>query len=553
MRHVLCSLVTTVALLAAPHATHGDELALGEQEDLAQLEEHEIGADLDGVRRFLQPPGPSEEDVRLAGLWAAQLGSEKFAEREAASQKLLAMGLDAWEAVERATKSKDAETRARARGLFQRLSKLKEQRDAALPAVLRTIVRRKMQGLTPQLLKIAPHATSYAAEDCLRRALWASVTRDDAESLREAIAKGPSAARTAAALALPAAMGEQARDALQPLLEHEDFSTRLAAAQALAPLAREASFRVLVQGLEAEELPARMKAAQVLQSLTGEHFGYAAYASPERRALAVKRWQEWMARRSAEAPLRQPLATGPLPRGRYLLCHYDPYYVSELDEASREWFRRQSPVPEDEAYCGCAVSPEGYRVLAGFGSIVAFQGAGEGMEVWRIPTPEQPATVERTPAGNYLIGLFDDQKLSEVQSNGQLVREIKLPGNPSDVRYVSPERVLVAVYSTRQIVEIDASGEIAWRIDNVPPPESARRLANGNTLITTALGKALEYDPEGREVWSYTQNIPMAYDALELPNGNVLIAFRRGLREVDRTGATVREWQTAPVRRICAY
>jgi hypothetical protein len=49
------------------------------------------------------------------------------------------------------------------------------------------------------------------------------------------------------------------------------------------------------------------------------------------------------------------------------------------------------------------------------------------------------------------------------------------------------------------------------------------------------------------------QNIPMAYDALELPGGNVLIAFRRGLREVDRAGTTVREWQTAPIRRICAY
>lgn len=548
----LLLLLTAYALLGTNFAWC-DDLNFGKEEDLAQLAEHEISPDLEGIRLFLQPPGPSEEDVRLARLWAAQLGSEKYADREAASQKLLEMGLEGLEAVEQATHSKDAETRARARGLLTRLTKLKEKRDAALPAVLRTVVREQLKGLAPQLLKAAPHATGYAAEDCLRRALWASVTADDAELLRAAIADGPAAASAAAALALPAAVGDQAGDTLLPLLSSEDAATRLTAAQALAPLVREKSFPVLLEGLDSPDIATRIRAAHELQSLTGEHFGYAAYASPDRRAPAVERWKKWMADQAGKSVLHQPLAEGPMLWGRYLLCHWDPYSVSEVDEANRMWFHRQSEVPEDEAYCGCAVSPEGYRVLAGFGSVVAFQGAREGMESWRFPTPEMPATVDRTPEGTYLVGLFDDQELREVRANGELVRTLKLAGPPSDLRYLSAQRVLAALYSTKQLVEIDNSGEIVWHIDNVPAPESARRLANGNTLMTSALGKVIEYAPDGKEVWSYTKNVPLAYDAVELPNGNVLIGYRRGLREVDREGETVREWQMSTVRRICAY
>jgi hypothetical protein len=376
---------------------------------------------------------------------------------------------------------------------------------------------------------------------------------DDAPRLREAIAGDNPTRRQAAILALSTAMGEEAREHLLPLLESDDLAVRWAAAQALAPLARRESLAVLVAGLESEELAARTGAWRTLHAIASQHFGYAPYAAPERRAASVALWKEWLEEHAAEAPLKQPLEEGPMPMGRYIVCHIDPYSVSELDDANRVLFHRQSETPEDEAYAGCAVSREGYRVLAGFGSVVAFQGNGQGDEAWRVVTPEEQTAIDRTPAGNYLVGLFDTQELRELNAGGEVIRQMKLPGNPSDVRYVSPERVLVALYSSRQIAEIDASGEIAWKIENVPPPESARRLANGNTLITTALGKVIEYAPDGTEVWSYKQNIPLAYDALELPSGNVLIGYRRGLREIDRNGDTIREWQTTTVRRICAY
>jgi hypothetical protein len=546
-------LVAIALVLCAGAAAVADDIAFGEAEDLAQLEENEITADVEGVRLFLEPPGPSEEDVRLARLFAAQLGSEKFAEREAASQKLLEMGLDAWDAVQKATQSKDFETRSRARGILAKLTRLKEKRDAVLPAVLRTIVRQEMKGLAAEVLKAAPDATTPAGQVCLRRALWTTAGPDDAAVLREAIAGGDPAQRIAAVLALPAALPEAAREDLLPLLSESDFAVRFAAAQALAPMAREESLSTFAAGLESEELPVRNAAFRVLHALTSQHFGFAAYGAPERRTAPVEKWKEWLAAQAAKAPLRQPLAEGPMPMGRYLICRLDPYSVSELDDTQRVTFHRQSETPEDEAYSGCAVSDEGYRVLAGFGSIIAFQGDGQGNEVWRLMAPEEQTTIDRTPHDSYLLGLFDSQELREMNTSGEIIRQAKLPGNPSDVRWVSSERVLVALYSARQVVEIDPQGEIVWKIDNVPPPESARRLVNGNTLITTAMGKAIEYAPDGTEVWSYKQNIPLAYDALELPSGNILIGYRRGLREIDRAGETVREWPATTVRRICAY
>ncbi len=528
------------------------DLNLGREEDLAQLEEHEIAPDLEGVRLFLVPPGPGEEDVKLARLWAAQLGSNKFSEREAASQKLLAMGLDALAAVEQASKSQDAETRVRARGILLRLNRLREKRDAALPAVLRTIVRQEMKGLAPELLHAARRLPTDAAEQCLQRALWVSAQPQDADLLRQALTEGTPAVRRAAALALPAALGEEARQALLPLLTHDDLLLRYAAAQAVAPLAREAAFETLLQGMQSEALPERMAAGRVFHHLTGQSLGFVAYDTPARRGEAITRVQTWLAQQDEATPLRQPLAEGPLPRGRFLLCHFDPYSASELDETGRLWFRRQSVVPEDEAYCGCAVSPEGHRVLAGFGYVVAFSNRENSAEAWRFAIPETPAAVDRTPQGTYLVGLFDDSLLREMSATGEVLREVKLAGNPNDVRYLSEDRVLACLYSTKQVIEIDNTGAVVWKIDNVPPPESARRLANGNTLVSSTM-KVVEYNPGGEEVWSYNKNIPMAYDALELPNGNVLIGFRRGLREVDRSGDTVREWTASTVRRICAY
>ncbi len=536
-------------LVLAGGAALGEDLEFCAREDLAQLEEHEIAPRVAGLRLFFQPPGPAEEEVKLARLWAAQLGSEKFEVREAASAKLLAMGLDALEVVEQAARGDDAEVRARAGGLLLRLNKLKERRDAALPAVLRTIVREEFKGLAPHLLKVAPHVSGHTLEENLRRALWATVTPADAAALRAAIGSGAPFVRRAAVLALPAAVGEAARDELASLLTHDDPHTRLAAAQALAPLDRPAAWAALLDGLEADDLAVRMHAAESLAGLTGERLGYAPYAPPEQRGPAVQRWKEWQAR-NPEAPLRQPLEARPLPMGRLILCYQEPFGAAELDEAGRV---RLGLAERIEAPSGCAITPEGWRVLGDWGSQALLALDGQGEEAWRVVFPGLPNSLERLPDGSFLTSLFDEREILRVRPDGATVWKTTVAGKPSDTRGLPNGNVLACLYTARQVVELDQEGKVVWRIENLPPPESARRLENGNTLVASSLSKVLEYAPDGTVVWSYTKDVPLAFDALELPNGNVLIGYRRGLREVDRAGDVVREIPLSTVRRICAY
>ncbi|MBW3600881.1 MAG: HEAT repeat domain-containing protein [Planctomycetes bacterium] len=520
-----------------------------EQEDLAELEAHGISPDVEGVRAFLEPAGPSDEDVKLARLWAAQLGSEKFDVREAASAKLQAMGLDALPAVESAAKSDDAEIRARARGLQMRLGKLKEKRDSVLPAVLRTIVRKRLKGLAPQLLKVAPDVNGYAAQENLRRALWTTVTTDDVQLLHKALGDVSPLKCQAAILALPAAMGEQARDKLLSLLGDDDPEIHLTAAQAAASLAPPEALSALIEGLQAEDLPVRMTAIRILGDLTGQRFGYAAYASPERRAAAVDRWKTWLAQDTRD-PLRQPLAETPLPMGRLLLCHSEPFGVTELDERGRVVMTLTHQV---DAPSACAITSEGWRVIGDWGSQALMAFDRQGREAWRLSLPGMPNSLERTAEGDWLTGLFDEMEIRRVSQDGETVWKAATEGKPSDAHLLPGGNVLACLYTTKTVVEINPEGKVVWRIEDLPPPESARRLANGNTLVSSSLSKVFEYAPDGEIVWSYTNNVPLAYDAMELPGGNVLIGYRRGLREVTRAGETVRETPLATVRRICAY
>jgi hypothetical protein len=240
-----------------------------ERDDLEQLREIGAAPDADSIRELLAPTPPTEEDLRLVRLWVAQLGGERYAQREAAAQKLLEMGDDAIPAVERATASDDPETRLRAQGLLPRLRLQRHQRNAALSAAVRTIARERLKGLASELLDLAPHLSGFAARNNLRRALAATVTSDDRERLELVIGSGPATARELAIYALPAVDVEPARGKLTFLLDHESAVTRLVAAETIAPYVHEKAFPVLIAGLESNDLAARREAVEVLRRLTG--------------------------------------------------------------------------------------------------------------------------------------------------------------------------------------------------------------------------------------------------------------------------------------------
>jgi hypothetical protein len=178
--------------------------------------------------------------------------------------------------------------------------------------------------------------------------------------------------------------------------------------------------------------------------------------------------------------------------GRFLLCHQQPFSVSKFDVHGRVWFHRQHEAPDAEAYSGCQTTPERLRILAGFGQMVAFARNGRGSVAWRCETPEAATSLDRTPAGNYLLGLFEEQEVREISPAGEILRKLELPGKPSDARVLSPDRLLVCFEETREVMEVEFDGRIVWRIVSVVSPTSARRLSSGGTLIASPIAPSAE-------------------------------------------------------------
>jgi hypothetical protein len=75
---------------------------------------------------------------------------------------------------------------------------------------------------------------------------------------------------------------------------------RYEAAASLVALGDNAGWRTLIEGLRDEDIRLRFKCYEMLHAVTKLDFGYAHDAAPEEREAAVKRWEAWLAAKSAD-------------------------------------------------------------------------------------------------------------------------------------------------------------------------------------------------------------------------------------------------------------
>src|SRR5437867_3671121 len=90
-----------------------------------------------GATALSTPAAEKKVDAERVNKLIEQLGSGKFAEREEASKELEKIGVPALEALRKATKSDDLETRRRASELVDKLSKLEETTRVLTPTKIR--------------------------------------------------------------------------------------------------------------------------------------------------------------------------------------------------------------------------------------------------------------------------------------------------------------------------------------------------------------------------------------------------------------------------------
>lgn len=122
-------------------------------------------------------------------------------------------------------------------------------------------------------------------------------------------------------------------------------------------------------------------------------------------------------------------------------------------------------------------------------------------------------------------------------SNGRTVKTIPVPtkttnshGQYRHIRMTPEHHILVPLLSEGRVIEIDLDGKVLWSVE-AKSPWSAERLQNGNTLIAgDAAGYVREVNRAGQTVWEFNRADAPEYRlyntqcARRLVNGNTIIS-----------------------------
>ena len=153
-------------------------------------------------------------------------------------------------------------------------------------------------------------------------------------------------------------------------------------------------------------------------------------------------------------------------------------------------------------------------------------------------------SVQRLPDGLTLIEDPTNQRLIEVDRQGNIARQLKLQVGHNRVHQVARQcrklangHYLVAQTYDQAVVEYAADGTVLRRFPHPGMTYGVSRLPNGHTLIgtgggaTAGMGKrAVEMDAQGKIVWSFDPedfppdtNLDWVLGVQRLPSGNTVI------------------------------
>ncbi|HUG91599.1 MAG TPA: HEAT repeat domain-containing protein [Planctomycetaceae bacterium] len=491
------------------------------------LRERGVVPTAEGVIAYLRSLHPSETEYDEHLRLIEQLGNADFAEREAASKSLAALSAPPVAALTAAAASDDPEVRWRARKILA-LS----DRSAVLFAVLRAMELQAVEGAVPEILSAVPLCERPHLKAAARDALRAVARPADADVLRRALGDAHVEVRAAAALALGTVLGRAAAVELALLLDEprQAEPVRLAAARALADLGDRRALPVLIDLLSSEDLSIRLAAGLTLRGLTGEHFQFVAYDSPDVRAAAIEHWRVWLRTRGETAPLRFPVAVaewGESFLGGHTLLAYG--YQNKVVELGLD----RRPVWSYEVRGGFSAEKlsNGNVLIAAYGPNKVLEVDPQGHVVWEHAVASC-LNARLLPNGNVLVAGHTSKKAFELTRDKQVVWQHESPHNCYDAHRLPDGNTLLAV--GQQVEEISPEGAVVWSYRANGSVYGVQPLASGNILLTDTSRGALELTRDRRIVWQFTEG--NAFDAFRMPNGNTLIASNRRFIEVTPEG-----------------
>jgi hypothetical protein len=261
-----------------------------------------------GFARAAQPleaflPDP-EIDARLRPI-IADLESESFPEREAASLALRSLPALPGMVREQAVREERPETRTRLQQLVAAFPL--EAENQHLTGILRQIESKSIKGQFDPLIRVVRRGVWSPENDALHGAARATATRDDLPAISRCAKDPMPPIRRVAAAALGGLTAGDVNQALTDLLTDPDDATAILAAAALARRKDPRCLPAYARLLDAADFQFRYQAHSALRGLTGKDFGYDPSATEVMRAGAAGKWRKWAA--SPKAAI-----TGSLPR-----------------------------------------------------------------------------------------------------------------------------------------------------------------------------------------------------------------------------------------------
>ena len=528
MPHRAAFLTFSLLLTFFAATAHGDDFSA------RRLEAAGISSDSEGIAAYLRSLLPDSGRPERAARLVEELGSEDFRTREAASRALATIPDPPIAALESAARAGRPEVRARAQRVLQRIDRMAHI--STLLSALQVIETRPIKGLAEPLVELISLQQDERITQAARRALLATIRPEDADFLRTRLDSRDPQLRAACLPALALAAGESPAPELVKALDDPDHHVRLAAAEGLAYLQHSACLPALVKCLESRDFAIRRDSSALLRAVTGHEHGFAAHASAEDRAKALRAWRAWLDEHASTAELRRPEVNRRIETGRTLVCVWADNSLIEVDVAGGKLFK----VDGFQYVWGCQGLPNGHRLAVDAEERAVVEYDAAGRECWRRDgLPGRPTSVQRLKNENTLLALSDGQAVVEIALSGEIVWRAPLTGRPTTAQRLASGNTLVNLQDAGEVVEIDSEGTVVWRLKKLHSPLTAHGLENGNVLVCEMrTGAVTEYNRQGEPVWSHT-GLANPAQAQRLANGNTLVSDERGLHEINPVGERV--------------
>lgn len=476
------------------------------------LLEKNIQPTADGLNKYLQGLQPSEAHRKqMAELIKRLGGADSFAAREDAMAKLLVLPVLPTESLIAAANGPDPEIRWRAKKI---LALGKPESEKVLYAAFQTIEQKRITGVAAELLGAIPLCDRAHLKFAARRALLSVVAPQDAAMLRRALEGRNIDVRVAATLALGKALGKKASEELHALFADSQDRVKLAAARAVADLGDRRCLKVFASMLSSADLQVRASASGALRSLSGKHFGFAAYDAQDKRLAAIAKWKTWIAGEGRTAKLDFPLkpyAKGHL-GGNTLLAFGYKNKVAEYDSSGKEVWS----YPATGAWSAEKLA-NGNVLISAHTAHKVIEVSPEKKVVWEYSV-NHPINARPLANGNILLSVFSNGRVLEIDRSKKTVWQYKAQGSVYDAQRLPNGNTVVAAGNS--VVEVTPDGKTVWQYGPIQC-YGIQPLASGALLICDAGGRVIEVTRDKKIIWEIRESRPS--DAIRLPNGNTLI------------------------------